>query len=340
MTIKFDISSLYRRIVATAWQTAWKHKHLWLFGFFATFAGFGGIYEVLFRTQDQLINIMPAVDWMRSPFYLIPGAAMFKALVAFSPNPLFTVMIFLAVIALVSAVFIWVITISIGALIGSADVISRGSDADFAAGVRIGTAGFWRVFGINALAKITIACGLLLTGTHLFSLIRDGSYTSGGFFMLSFILFLALAIVASIVAVYASMHAVLNNTCFNASLARGWKTFKESWLVSLEMAAVLLIVNLLMAVLAVLVLLVMSVPAIFLFMLASAANSTTLLLSLMTAFAVMLLIVLVIYGSFMTTFQVTSWTLLWKELAEKRPRARLLRLSDWLAARCGKCKPS
>lgn len=336
-----DLSTLYRRIVIGAWQTAWRHKHLWLFGFFATFAGFGGIYEVLFRTQDQLINIMPAADWMRNPFYLVPGAAMFRALVAFSPNPLFTVMLFLAVVTLVSAVFIWTITVAIGALIGSTDVISRGSDADFAAGVRVGMANFWRVFGINALAKIVIALGLLLTGTNLFSLLKDGSYTSGGFFMLSFVLFLALAIVASVMAVYASMHAVLDNTCFNASLARAWKTFKENWLVSLEMAAVLLVVNLLVAAAAVLILLVLSVPAIFLFMLASAANSTTLLLSLMTAFAVMLLIALVIYGSFMTTFQVAAWTLLWKELAQKRPRARLLRLSDWLMDRCcGKCKPA
>jgi len=333
MTKKIDLAALYRQIVVAAWRTAWNHKHLWLFGFFATFASFGGIYEVLIRAQNSIIEGLPAATWMESPFYLMPGAALFRAMVAFSANPILTVTLFLMIVAMVFAVFIWVIVVAIGAIIGSVDKIRRGGDADFAEGVRLGVASFWRLLGINALAKIAIGAAVILTSTNLFALVRDQSLTGGGFFLLSFILFLALTVVVSVVAVYASMFSALNGSPIQEAIAGGWKMFVANWLVSLEMAVMLLLVNAAVTLAAILGLLIVSVPAIFLFMLAAASGSTAFILTLTSAFAVILLTVLIIYGAFMTTFQIAGWTYFWNELIGKRPEPRLQRLANWLADR-------
>ncbi len=335
MSKKLGLNDLYWGVVATAWRTAWRHKHLWLFGFFAAFASFGGVYEVLIRAQNSIIEGMPAAAWMHSPFYLMPGSALFRAMVAFSPNPVLTVAFFVVTAAIVFAVFVWVIVVAIGALISSIDKIRRGGDSDFADGVRQGIAKFWQLLAINALAKIAIGAAVLLTGTNLFALVQYQTMTGGGFFLLSFILFLALTVVVSVVAVYASMFAALSGLTIQDSIVRGWKMFADNWLASLEMAVLLLLVNAATVLVTVLGLLVLSVPAIFLFMLATASGSTALILALTSVFSLLLLAALVAYGSFITTFQIAGWTYFWSELDGKRPPPGLQRLAGWLSAKFG-----
>ncbi len=335
MNKKFGLNDLYWGVIAAAWRTAWRHKHLWLFGFFAAFASFGGVYEVLVRAQNSIIEGMPAAAWMQSPLYLMPGSALFRAMVAFSPSPVLTVTFFLVAAAIAFAVFIWVIVVAIGALITSVDRIRRGGDSDFADGVRQGIAKFWPLLGVNALAKIAIAAAVLLTGTNLFALVEYQTMTGGGFFLLSFILFLALTVIVSVVAVYASMYASLSGLTIQESIVRGWKMFMDNWLASLEMAVLLLLVNAATALVTIIGLLVLSVPAIFLFMLATASGSTALILTLTSIFSLLLLAVLVVYGSFITTFQIAGWTFFWSELDGKRPPAVLQRLANWLGTRLG-----
>ena len=53
MTKKQDAVPLYRRIINDAWRIAWENKQLWLFGFFVTFIGFGGVSEVFFKAYDK-----------------------------------------------------------------------------------------------------------------------------------------------------------------------------------------------------------------------------------------------------------------------------------------------
>jgi len=333
MTKKFDLAMLYRQIVVTAWRTAWQHKHLWLFGFFAVFASFGGIYEILMRAQNSIIEGMPAATWMQSPFYLMPGAALFRALVAFSPNPILTVMIFLVTAAIVSSVFVWVIIVSVGAIIGSVDKIRRGGDAEFADGVKMGMAKFWPLLGINLLSKITIGAAVMLTGTNLFALIQYQTLTSGGFFFLSFILFLGLTIIVSVVTVYASIYSALGGLRIKEAIVRGWCLFTANWLASLEISVILLLANLATTLVIILGLLVASVPAIFLFVLATAAGSTALVISLTATFSLLFLALLVVYGAFTTTFQIAGWTYFWNELTAQRPEPWLQRLTSRLAAK-------
>jgi len=257
-------------------------------------------------------------------------AATFRAIVDLSPSPMLAIGLFLVLLALVAAVFVWVVTVSVGALIASADRIRKGGEPDFGEGVKAGAAGFWRLLGINLLAKFLTGAAILFTGVNLFTLLTEGTIGDGFYYVFSFMVFLAISVAVSIVAVFASMYGLLGNEPFGRAVSRGYRLFVDHWLVSLEMAVLILAVNLVIGLASVLVLAVLAVPAIFLFMLASVAQSTALLVTVATLFAALLFAAIVIYGSFMTAFQISGWTRLWSEMNEGKPRSKLQRVADWL----------
>ncbi len=320
---KFELADGYWRIVKDSFNLAWRHNHLWVFGFFATFAGFGGIGEILLQAYNKVAIDIPEISWTLSPMYILPGAATVSAIVKFSPYPLITVILFTAIAGLMTAIFIWLVVTAVGGLIASIHKIRQGHDAHFADGLRLGVPTFWRLFGVNALAKIIVAAAVLFTGTNLMALVSDRTFGSGLFFLASFIVFTAITVAVSVAAVYGSVQVVIEGAPLNKALVDGSRLLARNWLVSLEMALLLLFANLVLGAAAVLVLLILSVPVVFLFLVAAALSADALLIFLTVLSATALLFAVVIYGSFMTTFQVSAWTMLWQELTGKGRRPLL-----------------
>jgi hypothetical protein len=333
MTKKTDLNAFYRRIIPQAWKIAWEHKHLWLLGFFATTVGFGGVFEMLSNIYDHLTNVMPSQSWLQWPYFLLPGGGTFKAVMTFSPNPALTLALMLLAMALAAAIMIWLAATSLGAVIGSVERINEGGDADFSQGTGFGVASFWRLAGINLLAKTIIGAMAVLTGINLFVLIADNHVFSGFFYWTSFIIFTIFAATVSVVAVYASNAAVIQDLKFREALEAGWKAFRRHWLASLEIAFMLMVINLGVSAIFVIIGALLATPLFFLFFLASVAG-LDLFVTLMSAFTVaFLLFGIMIAVSFATTFQIAAWTLAWKELGGGKHRSIVIRLFEKLQRR-------
>src|ERR687891_2274049 len=87
--------SFYRRTLGDATRLAWQHKHLWIFGFFATFLGFGGAYDVLVNLYEKSAETLPSSPLLMSPLHLLPGYTAIRTLVDFSPYPALSIMMFI-----------------------------------------------------------------------------------------------------------------------------------------------------------------------------------------------------------------------------------------------------
>lgn len=323
-----DMTPFYRRILSDAWKIAWSHKHLWVFGFFATLIGFGAVTEVFFNSYERTAAALPMAAASGSALALIPGLSTIKAVISFSPYPALSLLIFLAVFALIVVIFAWITLVSVGALISGTRKISRGGEPVFGDSVKAGAEKFWRLLGVNVIAKVVILLALIMTGANLYTLMRDQTFVSGMFYVGSFIVFTAVSFVASLGAVYGSINVMLKDDRIEKSVNGAMTLIAEHWLVSLEMAVLLLIVSLAAGVAAALGALILAVPIIFFLVVAAVFKATAAAYGLMTLTAVMLLVLVVCLGSFLTTFQTAAWTLLWNELEGRKPSSKLIRLAE------------
>ncbi|MEA3249942.1 MAG: hypothetical protein U9Q03_06360 [Patescibacteria group bacterium] len=324
----------YRQVLGDAWKLSITHKHLWMFGFFATFVGFGGVSEIMFGIYDRMTQLLPHVVGLRqTPMMLLPGFATMRAMMAMSPYPWLSMLIFTVVILLFFAVFASVVSIAVGALVGSVRKIERGGEPTLAEGVKLGVPPICKVFAINALAKITVLMLFLLTSANLVHLLSDRSLVSGFFYLTSYVVFTIVAVIVAIISVYATIAAVVDKLPIIPSVVNGWHLLKRHWLVNLEMVIVLLFVNVGLSVVALLIAMILSVPLIFLFVFAALLKSTALLTIIMTITAIVLISLIVLIGSFVTTFQAAAWTLLWLRLAKHRPTPKIVRFANWLQAK-------
>lgn len=331
MSIKRDALPFYRQILGDAWRLSLTHKHLWFFGLFATFIGFGGVSEIMFGVYDRMTRILPnIIGFEQTPLMLLPGFATVRAMLAMSPSPTLSMLIFTAVILLFFAVFASVVSIAAGALVGSVHRIERGAEPTLAEGVKMGFEPVCKVFAINFLAKAAILLMFLLTSANLVHLLSDRSLVSGFFYLLSYVVFTLIAVGIAIVAVYATVAAVIDRLPVVPSVANGWNLLRRHWLVNLEMVIVLLFVNLGLSVAALLVAMIVSVPLIFLFVFAALLKSTMLLTVIMTVTAIVFMALIVVISSFVTTFQASAWTLMWLRLTKHGPTPKVIRLANWL----------
>ncbi len=334
MPKKIEVS-FYQRIITDAWRVAWQHKHLWVFGFFATSVGFGGVTEALFSSSDKVYAFFPAIASGKTGLQMIPGIAAMQTIVKFTSFPILSILLFLVMMGLFVGVFLWMGNVAAGALVSSVKKIEKGAEPTFSEGLKAGSEKFWRVLGANILTQPIIFVGSLLTTTTLNVLILDHTVASGIFYVGTFILFVLLAVSASVAAVYSTCFVVNKNQPLVPALFAGWKLLHDHWLVTLEMAFFLFLSSLGIGLSAVLASLIISVPFIFLLLIVSMMHlSAASTLVLMVASGLMLAMIVCV-GSFITVFQVSAWTLLWGEMTERQPLSKLRRLARHISPHLG-----
>jgi hypothetical protein len=142
-------------------------------------------------------------------------------------------------------------------------------------------------------------------------------------YLAAFVLFTAIAILASIVQIFASNAVVVDGDDAVPALRRAWTVLRHHWLISLEMTVVLFLVVLFATIAASIAAAIVAVPFIFLILLSSAVGAESAVIWLMTVAAVVALLALIAFGSFLTTFQSAAWTLLWHDIRKKKHGAQL-----------------
>jgi len=318
----------YRSILKQAWNISWKNKYLWFFGLFASLAAAGGSIEYKVLTQNLNQNLVDGsyqhlsgiLAWGEIIKSFCSGlVSLFNYDFVSILNAITLLLISLTLIV----VFVWLAIVSQAALVDNVKQIinpkKKTPEFRIRNGLAAGNKYFWSVFGLNILIKILVSTAFFIIGLPLLFMMLNGATVLVVIYTLFFIIFVPVAVSLSLMVKYAIAYNVLENKSFVISLEKGWELFKKNWLISLEIAIILFVVNFLAGILLLIIIALFLFP-LFLF---GAMFGLTWLMILMLFLG---LIVIILVGSLLTTFQIATWTDLFLHLTNKGGEAKLERI--------------
>jgi hypothetical protein len=318
----------YRSILKQALSISWKNKHLWFFGLFASLAVAGGALEYQFLTQslgqgliggsyqslNNLLAISETLNLFWSGILNLFHQDFFVLLNDFTVGLL---------IITVIAVFVWLAISSQAALVDSVKKIlmpkKKAAVLSLREGLTIGNKHFWSVLWLNILIKALVSfCFFVASLPLLFMVISDNS-AFVALYTILFVIFVPIAVSLSLIIKYAISYRVLENESTYNSLIKGLKLFKKNWLISLEVALILFIVSFFLTFIVLIAMAIIFLPLFWISLIFSITWLSFLMLFLC-------LFAIILFGSFFTTFQVTTWTDLYLHLKENKGLAKLERI--------------
>lgn len=317
----------YRPILKKSWEIVRKYKSLWLLGFLAAFLGNSGDLKFFFDLTGN-ISRQPIIWLNLKDYFLRPAFVNFLQVLGNAPlvNQLIVIIFFIFCLVFFTFI-IWLAVSAQAGLINGVNEIENGKITNFSSNFAIGAKFFWPVFGLNLLAKLIAFLSLTVIILPLIIITQNLS-TSLLFVVLSFLIFLPLIIILNFVTKYAIAYVVINGKNFSSAFKTGWQLFFNNWLISLEMAVILLIINFIIGfvfiVLALIIISPLFVSILFLF------SQNPIILSFIFIFTIFfLLLLLIITAIFITLFQTSSWTILFLRLNKSKFFSKLERLTSF-----------
>ncbi len=235
---------VYRDVLIVAWRGLWHHPWLLFFGFFAALAGSTGEYGSIVTSYNKLQDELGLIDGLKQAIYnsdIFEIGAQFWALLN---QPAYTVILISSLLLAVLLGFL-IVTIAQVGLIESAGRIAEGNAPTFKESFVSGIKNFLPILWLNIILKFAIYL-LLVVGSMPFLIYYLSQPQAGGSFywlgVISFIIFIPLAIVVNFIVKYAMAYIVLKGYSWWQGLERGINLFLRNWLVSLEMAGILFVI--------------------------------------------------------------------------------------------------
>jgi len=319
--------NLYRNILSRALKTTWRNKYLWFFGLFATLLGGTGELELIFSsTEGSYQNTMlPNFSaWAETGIFSGEGIKNIADLAVNNPFSFFILISLLLVVLLLGLFLVWLTVTSQAGLVYNAAKIRLDKKHSFKDGLNVGMDKFWPVFSLNLLLKCTVSLLFLLLTVPVISK-SFGGVGEGVFFFL-FLLFIPLSIMLSFIVKYAIAFVVIREQSFFKSLKDGFSLFKTNWLVSIEMAFILFFISFVSWILLILFFLVLAAPIIFIVLVFSQVLAYINYMILIIGAFLVYIVTIIVYGSFLSSFQISAWTYLFIELIGRGGKSKINRL--------------
>jgi hypothetical protein len=316
--------TLYRKILGEAWVIAWRNKYLWFFGLFATILiGNGPEFEVMARAVSE-------EGTFTSPLQAIYEAGLFsfeavKNMAALAVADTTSFILAIGMLFLVSGLTVFVLWLSVvsqAAIVSNSAAALTGKEHNLQSGVNAGLAHFWKALWLNVFNK-----GVIVFLVLLLSLLASLPSLPGAIYLMAFIVFVPAVIVISLLIKYAIAYAVVRGDGFLQSLRSGAELFRQNWIISLEMAFTLFLINLVAA-----FLLIFALAALYILSIAALAIVYKVFHGLMI-FRIFFLLTILIFvviissaGAILSTFQTSAWTSLFVELVGRGGSSKIERL--------------
>ncbi|HBA36544.1 TPA: hypothetical protein DCZ15_01565 [Candidatus Falkowbacteria bacterium] len=318
----------YRSLLKQSLNIAWKHKYLWFFGLFASLTAAGGSWEyhLLFGNLNRnLVNnlysrlgdILAFGDFLKN---------LWQGIISLFQYDFWTILNVLSVLIVTAVLILFIVWLAVSSQASLVDSVKKILNLkkkilplSVRDGLTVGHRHFWPVLCLNILTKAIIVGLLFIVCLPLLLMVIQGGTILTIVYIVLFVIFVPLAAGLSLMVKYAIAYQVLDDYSFVASLEKGWKLFKKHWLVSLETAVILFLVNFLVGLALLLLIGVFLLPLLLLGILFELGG-----LVILTMFLAIVLIIFI--GSFLTTFQISAWTGLFLQLSETNVLAKLERL--------------
>lgn len=319
----------YRDLLKQAFNITWKHKYLWFFGLFSALLAAGGSIE--YKILDQNINqglingaLIGAGSFAQMIYALQNLGLGFINLFSYDILTIINSLTIILVCLTLIATLVWLAVSSQAALVINVKKIllnnkKKENILTIREGLTRGHKKFWEVLSLNVIIKLLVNTVLFISSLPLLLLaVKD----SGSFvlvYVILFVIFLPIAVSLSLILKYAIAYSVLENEKFVISIEKAYKLFIQNWLISLEMAILLFIINFITS----LAILICITVLFFPLFIVGISFGMYWLVVLMVFLA---LVFVVLTGSALGTFQISTWTNLFIHLREGHIIAKLERL--------------
>ncbi|MGE5425652.1 MAG: hypothetical protein ACM3PZ_01080 [Bacillota bacterium] len=315
----------YRFFLKQAWNITKNYRHLWFFGIFATFVAMSGEYQIIGRgLSAEPGGIFASTGFMLLYSFFNPTFYAGLRDLAASNLPAFLSLLTIILLTLALIIlFAYLAVTSQAALVEqSARIISskkKPAKLSIPGGLTAARPHFWKVLALNIIGWAAICLSFSIISLPLAFLFLTDSAAITVAYLILFLIFVPIAISIALIIKYAIASRVLDGGGFTASMARGWKTFRDNWLVSFEMGVILFVINFLVGIATLIVISIFFLPLLFI--------SLQMLSPFLTALSALLIIgVLIFTASVLNVFQISSWTALYVHLQSRRGASKIERI--------------
>ena len=320
----------YRSLLKQAWGITWRHKYLWFFGLFAALTAAGGSIEYQVVTSNLNQNLVNGnYSYLNSVYaWGLVLKGFFVWIIGFLGQNILVIINSLSLLLLTAALLGAIVFLAIVSQAGLIDSIKKLSNSKkkekaitISEGLTNGRPYFWSVLGLNLVIRILANFVFFIISLPLLFMVLKDSSAFAAVYTILFVIFIPVAVSLSLMVKFAISYNVLEKESFINSLEKGWKLFMKNWLVSLEMAIILFILNF------VVLLLLMAAITLFIFplFLVSVIYQVVGLTYLMLFFTT---VAIILVGSSLVTFQISTWTTLFIRLKDKGGIAKLERFFE------------
>lgn len=315
---------IYRDIIRSAWRILWRYPWMWPFGLLAAAAGNGGEFGILVSKVDTIAQEASFLTGLRQAIVSHRFEQSLADLgYSLSQKPLVTFSTFL-LMGLVALIVVWLIIVSQAAIIGASGNLVANKEYSFTKAAAAGNRHFWPILLLNVLARLAtyiIMAVAVLPFIISFLAQPNASSSLDSLVLISFIIFVPIAIIISFILKFAAISVVMENAPWWEALSRAVNLFFRNWLISLEMAGIIFAVNLVMSVA------VFMLTANTLLGLPFSYYLTNFSFITFLRYLPAMLLILAA-GTWFSTFTYTAWTVLFLRLRSGQLVPKLIRLTD------------
>lgn len=304
----------YRDALSHGWYLMVQHKVLWIFGLFAALLGQMGVLDIITKV------VVTAKYYTYYPFFANAPLLMNAFVEALRqwrlPFDRGVWLIWLLVVfAAFGLAFLFVAVVCHGALIHSVSQYVRGKfklahHESWHAGVKH----FGRLLALQVLKKLIITILVLFVGFATYHFILTPSIFYTTLFAFSILFSLFIGSIVSLLVTYAACYIVVEEFKLSPALQSAWQLLKSHSLVSVEVAIIILLMNVIAAVVAAMAIILFKVELALIAVISYAFNSLSLWSIGNTLSALLLTGVLMVIGSFITVFSTSVWTYLFMKM--------------------------
>ncbi len=319
--------TFYRHIFADAWRIVRTNKALWVLGFFVSFLGNGGVYELLVQGTGRL-GLRDDFGGFAS-LGLIPGWNNVAGALQNIGAANFVVLLLVGLTALALAIVaVWVVVSAQGGLIVGVRDAARGRKTRFGSLFAAGNETFGPLFLLNILSRLAIMAFfyLLLALTVLY--LADANIWSVLAYLAGFVLLIPITLIIGFSSIYAACYITIQRLPLVAAIEAAIALFRKYWLISLETAFFLFGINLLAA-FGIGVVTGAAAIAFIPFLIGASLLKSTIALTVVAALAALVGVVFLAgVGAFLAAFQYAVWVSLFNKL-HVRGHGGLSKITRW-----------
>lgn len=313
---------LYRDVLRQAWGHTIQRPGLWIFGFFATFVfGAAGEIDRYLRFMNGIVSegdMLNPKSWIDGR-WLTVATDLSRAMLAGNVKA----WVWCSGIIMAASVVVVMISVSVGALVHSA----QHKTESFAEAFRAGAKHWIQLSVLFVTGYLTVVVITLALITAILKLTPVETFQSQQLLItiIAGVVFVPLVIVVSLILRLASIAVVLDHSHIGDAIRVALRLFAKHWLMTLEMAIISFI---LVGIVSLVVLVGLTVIFLPFLVGLSTGNPATIVLRLQDAVFVgqwIYLLLSFFSGALLSTWQWSAWTLLFQALRTESHSSTLVR---------------